>query len=552
MTNSAKLNIKRVVAKQNSVKPKFNNYNSYGIKKVNYKANTNKLPDNNDSESIDFKIENSDFSKLTDFQNVSLTAIDFIQYLAINGFDINRLKGKTISECVEIFSEGNDEYHVGFLKGLMDNGFSDYKIVEVIQDGSFDAVVLQDPSGNYRIFYNSTKNYGDYSDDIGDYLYDARNIVEEQFVNGWIDSLLGNAFETTGTFAGTALGIAASILGAPQLMAAGVVTGKVLGANLYKKAVDAIRNGLDPDSDSYLIEFIENKLDDSGMDESMKKQLIYTIKNGGLNGQYQDQQNKAKALADKYFNTALSKGKKLSVQGYSLGGSLTEAAYLSLCDREGANEVLDGVVLYNPYHDNLTTEEANKIKNANGFELYCAEGDMVSTVFNYDDFKDDAKYLYMDYKTLLKKNIGNIENDGFKMDQLSNFSAIFGNTHLPHPYLNERFEGTSSQIAFAEDGSVRKNVNGYDVHGHSFEELSQYLFGGDKIANVDELGKAIVSEGASTYLGINLTDGDLENPTNVIPAAGTKALTAKIAKTALELYLNSNDSGGSSHGGGDF
>ena len=483
---------------------------------------------NDKNPTSDPKINTSgNFSDLTDYQNVSFTAVDFIQYLAVSGFDISTLNGKTISECISLFNVSEDDYQLSYFKTLIDNGFGDYKIVEAVQDGSFDAIVLQDLNGNYRIFYNSTKFYGDYSNDIGDYLYDARNIFEKQFVNGWVDSLLEDSVDKAGAIAGGVVGsIIGGLFGVPFLF------GEPL---LYKKAIDAIRNGLDSDSfvDSNITDFIEDKLNNIEIDESMKSQIMDAIRNGGLNGQYETQQNKAKALADKYYNKAASKGKKLSVQGYSLGGSLTEAAYLSLCDREGANDVLDGIVLFNPYHDNLTKEEANKIKNAKGFELYCAEGDMVSAVFNYDDFKDDAKYLYMDYDTLLKKQVvteedDELPNEGFEFDQLANFDKIFGYTHMHQPYLDNDFKGTQNKKAFAEDGSIRKNVDGYDVHSHRFEELSKYLFGGEEIANVDDLGKTMVAKAASKFLGVKLTGDDLEDPSKVVENTGAKLVQNKV------------------------
>lgn len=504
---------------------------------------------NDKNATSDLKINKSgNFSNLTDYQNVMLSAIDFIQYLAINGFDVSLLSGKKISECIGAFKVGNDDYQLQIFKTLVDNGFGDYKIVEVVQDRSFDAVVLQDPHENYRIFYNSTKAYGEYTSDFGDYLYDARNVIEEQFVNGWTDSLLEDTLEKTGTIAGGSVG---SILGGligffgsfSGIIVGGTIgakIGKNLGLALYQKAIDAIRNGLDSDSltDSAIISLIDGKLNDLGLDKSMKNQIIDAIKNGGLNGQYQYQQNKAKALAEKYYNKALSQNKKLSFQGFSLGGGLAEASYLSLCDIDGANKVLDGIVMYNPYHNNLTKEEAEKIKNAKGFELYCAEGDMVSTVFNYDDFKNDAKYLYMDYKSLFDAQVEDSETTGFKLDQLSNFGAIFGYTHINEPYLLSKFKGTQNQVAFAEDGSVRKNVNGYDVHGHNFEELSKYLFGGEEIENVDGLGKTLISELASSNLGVILSDEDLKNPSKVLENTGSKWLKQKIISLIVSYFAS--------------
>ena len=509
---------------------------------------------NDKNPSSDPKINTSgNFADLTDYQNVSFTAIDFIQYLAFNGYDISKLSGKTIKESISLFNVDEDDYQLKYFKTLIANGFGDYKIVEVVQDGSFDAIVVQDPNGNYRVFYNSSKAYGDYTNDIGDYLFDARNVFEEQFVNGWVDSFLKDSIDKAGSTAGTIGGaaIGSLLMGPVGIFVGGSIGGETvenIGLGAYKKLIDIIRNGLDSDSiaDATIIDFIDTQLSNSGIDESMKNQIMDVIKNGGLNGQYEDQQNKAKALADKYYNKAAGEGKKLSIQGYSLGGNLAEESYLFLCDREGANDVLDGIVLFNPYHDNLTKEEVDKIKNAKGFELYCAEGDMVSTVFNYNDFKDDAKYLYMDYKPLLEEQAGD-SNNGFEFEQLANFNAIFGFTHMNQPYLTDEFKGTESRKAIAEDGSIRKNVEGYDVHGHHFEELSKYLFGGEVITNVDDLGKTMVTKAASKFLGVNLTEDDLKDPSKVVENTGTKFVQNKVFSWLLS-YINSQylDGGGAS------
>ena len=265
---------------------------------------------NDKNPTSDPKINTSgNFSNLTDYQNVSFTAIDFIQYLAFNGYDISKLSGKTIKESISLFNVDEDDYQLKYFKTLIANGFGDYKIVEVVQDGSFDAIVVQDPNGNYRVFYNSSKAYGDYTNDIGDYLFDARNVFEEQFVNGWVDSFLKDSIDKAGSTAGTIGGAAIGnfLMGPGGLFmgaSIGGKTGEIAGLALYQKAIDIIRNGLDSDSiaDATIIDFIDTQLSNSGIDESMKNQIMDVIKNGGLNGQYEDQQNKAKALADKYYN----------------------------------------------------------------------------------------------------------------------------------------------------------------------------------------------------------------------------------------------------------
>ena len=212
------------------------------------------------------------FADLTDYQNVSFTAIDFIQYLAFNGYDISKLSGKTIKESISLFNVDEDDYQLKYFKTLIANGFGDYKIVEVVQDGSFDAIVVQDPNGNYRVFYNSSKAYGDYTNDIGDYLFDARNVFEEQFVNGWVDSFIedsiGKVGSTAGTIGGAAIG--SLLMGPVGIFVGGSIGGETvenIGLGAYKKLIDIIRNGLDSDSiaDATIIDFIDTQLSNSGI-----------------------------------------------------------------------------------------------------------------------------------------------------------------------------------------------------------------------------------------------------------------------------------------------
>ena len=483
----------------------------------------------------------------------------------------NLLKGKTISESVAIMEdyienkigpngEGYKYYNGMFkdYKTLIDRGFGNYKIVEVVREGSMDAIVLQDMQGNYRIYYNGTQSMEcNPNPDLGDYLFDARNVVETQFVNGWVDSLLEDTFEKAGKVAGgTGGGVAGGVIGLLFGGPAGALIGGTIGATsgsaaggavgsaIYKQAISAVRNGIDPDKHPEVISFIEERLNYLDLSEPMKNQIMYAVKHGGLNGQYNSQKEAAHALALKYYNQAVSEGKKLSFQGYSLGGGHVESAYLSLCDKPGANNVIDGLVLTNPYHDNLTSEQAAKVKSAKGFEMYCGEGDMVSTVFNYDDFKDDAKYLYLDYESALTS-----DDEGFKVGNLnlSNFAGIFGTTHMLQPYLYDNYHELHGNEAFAEDGSVKTHVSytdpekgsvNRDVHSHSFAELNSHLFNGQGYSNVDELGKALVGQAASSYLGVNLTDGDLEDPTKVIINTGKNYVKNKVVSTGANFCLN--------------
>ena len=142
------------------------------------------------------------FSEWTDYQNVSFVVLDLLRYFIKDNEEAKEYSNMTISElCNKIKQEGDNDYIYDQMKTLIDNGFGDYKIVEIAHEGSFDAMVIQDKDGNYRIFYNSTNQ-----DQPGDLLYDSRNILREQ---------LDESYTRTGATGagGVVEGIAGGILG---------------------------------------------------------------------------------------------------------------------------------------------------------------------------------------------------------------------------------------------------------------------------------------------------------------------------------------------------
>jgi len=118
---------------------------------------------------------------------------------------------------------------------------------------------------------------------------------------------------------------------------------------------------------------------------------------------YNSQQNQAKKLLEKVIKES-NQNTKINLSGFSLGGSLAECAYLNSYKND--SESLGNIVLYNPYHNVLTEEESNILKQDNKMKLYVCEGDTVSGVFNYNEFSNIAKPIYIDYE----KNISNTHN----------------------------------------------------------------------------------------------------------------------------------------------
>ena len=130
---------------------------------------------------------------------------------------------------------------------------------------------------------------------------------------------------------------------------------------------------------------------------------------------FDSQQKQAKEILLKYLNACVN---KVHVSGFSLGGSLTEYSYLN-CYNEYSNK-LGNIILFNPYHNRLTKEEIKILKESNKLKLYVCEGDSVSTVFNYDDFKDVAETVYIDYHEKLSNTVSSIDNKDSLLNLVTN------------------------------------------------------------------------------------------------------------------------------------
>lgn len=130
---------------------------------------------------------------------------------------------------------------------------------------------------------------------------------------------------------------------------------------------------------------------------------------------FDSQQKQAKEILLKYLNECVN---KVHVFGFSLGGSLAEYSYLN-CYNEYSNK-LGNIILFNPYHNRLNEEEIKLLKESNKLKLYVCEGDSVSTVFNYSDFKDIAETVYIDYHEKLSNTVSSIDNKDSLLNLVTN------------------------------------------------------------------------------------------------------------------------------------
>ena len=127
---------------------------------------------------------------------------------------------------------------------------------------------------------------------------------------------------------------------------------------------------------------------------------------------FNSQQSQSKQLLDDCIKNYSNK--KINVSGFSLGGSLAECAYLNSYKNNPGT--LNEIVLFNPYHNRLSNEDINILKDTKKLKLYVCEGDSVSTIFNYEELSNSAKKVYIDYKN----NISNAENNIEKNNSLLN------------------------------------------------------------------------------------------------------------------------------------
>lgn len=131
---------------------------------------------------------------------------------------------------------------------------------------------------------------------------------------------------------------------------------------------------------------------------------------------YKSQQKQAKELLESCIKE--NPGKKISVSGFSLGGSLAESSYLDAYKKSPNS--LGEITLFNPYHNRLTKEDCEILKKDNKLNLYVSEGDAVSSVFNYKEFSDVAKPIYIDYKNNISEVTKNVDNNNSLLNTIVN------------------------------------------------------------------------------------------------------------------------------------
>ena len=112
---------------------------------------------------------NGKFEDITDYQTVVFASLLNFDYIEIpdNLKENNKYINKTFKE---LYDNNSLPKSKKFLKQMIDNGFGDYLIVEIVSDDKtgFDSVVLKDTDGNYVIDYLCTN-----ADEVHDILFDA-------------------------------------------------------------------------------------------------------------------------------------------------------------------------------------------------------------------------------------------------------------------------------------------------------------------------------------------------------------------------------------------
>ena len=135
------------------------------------------------------------------------------------------------------------------------------------------------------------------------------------------------------------------------------------------------------------------------------------------------QREQAHDVTQKYIDAVKGTDKKISISGYSLGGSLAEEALL-YCDKNG-RDCVDKVVLFNPIHNALSKKDIEIIKSyGDKYQCYAAQGDMVSALSNYDDLKDVTRYIGYDYEAKYNEICESSKNVEFDF-----LNIIVGTTH---------------------------------------------------------------------------------------------------------------------------
>lgn len=133
---------------------------------------------------------------------------------------------------------------------------------------------------------------------------------------------------------------------------------------------------------------------------------------------YDSQQTQAKEVLNECIKKISNKS-KIIISGFSLGGSLAEVSYLNNYNKY--SDKISDIILFNPYHNRLTNSESLILKSSGKLKLYATEGDVVSTVFNYNDLNDVTKTIYIDYNNGIKNGINQIDNNSSVLNLVVQF-----------------------------------------------------------------------------------------------------------------------------------
>lgn len=419
------------------------------------------------------------FSEFTDYQNVvsayfrCFENADWINEMISNG---EYADGMTFQE---IYDSGKLENNKDLKKLIDKGGMGNFKVLEVVNESNgYDAVVLEDEEGNIIIYNFPT--YANVKEDASDVYYDFYKIFEYLMVQGEYYDLEDNLEE---------LEQVASKYGIDNF-----------DIDVFK---DTYYSQIESNHDlcnKYILEIID-------------RNYIYNS------------------------TTTYSKDlKQLHFAGWSLGGGAAEESYLYCNEkfnnfkeaRPNAPDMLGTTVVYNPFHAVLSDSEIETLVQSGDLKVYCAEGDMVSAIFDQEKFDDCTKYIYIDTESVVAHEKEVIDQKGNTISEyMSSIVTVMDLLGADTENLEESLEsfnyielmfhkGTHSiapslakkDVTYNPDGSLRDTIileNGevYNVDGMTHEEASQLIYGFDM---KDRL-QTFVDE-AGTIL-----DGDIAQPT---------------------------------------